>query len=351
MQERREKNEILGGAASRHRVGITNWSLIMPRSQDGLDETTKSFRGSFRELCHFLRSKGYECIEMTIADLRFGGYYPDYLGDDHVVCAVQAACAQTGLQVIGSLLHITDGGPPLGPSSYTGLDFNSPTFWQQLKKVLSREKLIGSEYATFQIDLPVHHKGTGGAYRSDDAYLRLSAERVHGMQQVCFELGLNFYVETHVDRISEDPEAFCKIFDYCPSYFEVNADISHYLYRNIHRGAHFERIMERVGHTHQRMARKHGDLSSDVGVHMDTIGKVGDPVTDWDAKGVTWQAMQAMSPALQKGLSSRVIIGESGPALAVPDALELDTKLVPLWRAMAKVADGDAQKIEVNPWK
>merc|ERR1719384_1938453 len=110
---------------------------------------------------------------------------------------------------------------------------------------------MGSEYITFQIQLPERHMNTGGAYRSDEAYLQLSASRVAMMQEICFSMGLNFYVETHVDRISEDPEAFCKIFDYCPVYFEVNADISHSLYRNINRGCHFQRIMERVGHTHQ----------------------------------------------------------------------------------------------------
>ena len=34
----------------------------------------------------------------------------------------------------------------------------------------------------------------------------------------------------------QDVEAFCKIFDLCPTYFEVNADISHYNYRAITKG-------------------------------------------------------------------------------------------------------------------
>ena len=92
-------------------------------------------------------------------------------------------------------------------------------------------------------------------------------------------------------------------------YFEVNADISHYncepphhripgiLYsalssipkcdrvtsleklsenvawtdRGIKKGPHLARINERVNHTHQRMAREHGDLSSDLNIHFSTV--------------------------------------------------------------------------------
>ena len=105
---------------------------------------------------------------------------------------------------------------------------------------------------------------------------------------------------------------------------------------------------------HQRMCRQHGDLSANV--------LNGDPAADWDAKGVTWQAFEYAKPALARGLSSRcvqqqqnmlsiggwcplkpllcsVIMGESGPLHMVKDALGLDAKLVPLWRAMARYAD------------
>ena len=47
--------------------------------------------------------------------------------------------------------------------------------------------------------------------------------------------------------------------DYCPVYFEVNADISHYNFRQITRGGWLQRILSRVGHTHQRMARQLGE--------------------------------------------------------------------------------------------
>jgi hypothetical protein len=65
-----------------------------------------------------------------------------------------------------------------------------------------------------------------------------------------------------------------KIMDYCPAYFEVNADISHYNFRQITAGGWLARILARVGHTHQRMARQLGDLSAEV----------EDPAADWDAK-------------------------------------------------------------------
>jgi len=77
------------------------------------------------------------------------------------------------------------------------------------------------------------------------------------------------------------------------------------------------------------MARQHGDLSTDV----------PDPAKDWEEKGVTFQAFEYAKPALVGGLSSRVIMGESGPIHLVKDALGLDAKLVPLWREMARYAD------------
>eukprot|EP00929_Paragymnodinium_shiwhaense_P089388 TRINITY_DN49543_c0_g1_i1.p1 TRINITY_DN49543_c0_g1~~TRINITY_DN49543_c0_g1_i1.p1 ORF type:complete len:398 (+),score=62.42 TRINITY_DN49543_c0_g1_i1:147-1340(+) len=350
-EERRSKNIPLGGAASKHEIAITAWSFCNPRKQDGLDETVKSFNGCFLSLCSFLKEHGYDGLEISVEDTRRGGWFPAYLGDDEVVSQIQHALTKTGLKVTGSLLHVTDGGAPIGASLMTGLDFNNPGFFEALRRCLELQKRIGVQYVTFQIDLQDRFKGTGGAYRNDEEYLRLTAARVQAMQRVCHEAGVNFYVETHIDRISEDPEAFCKIFDYCPSYFEVNADISHYLYRNICRGPHYDRIMERVGHSHQRLARKHGDLSAEPGVSMGSIGQIGDASADWESRGVTWEALEAMKPALQRGLSSRAIVGEAGPAFMVKDALALDTKLVPLYRAMALLADGRPLPEGSNPWR
>lgn len=146
-----------------------------------------------------------------------------------------------------------------------------------------------------------------------------------------FALGLNFYVETHIDRISEDVAGFVRIMEKCPVYFEVNADISHYNYRCIKRGSALEKILSRVGHTHQRMAREHGDLSAGV----------SDPEQDWTDKGLTYQAFESMRPAFKNGLSSRCIVGESGPMHLVKDAIKLDASLVPLYRLMALACDAE----------
>eukprot|EP01052_Picozoa_sp_SAG31_P010625 SAG31_NODE_586_length_13839_cov_22.698544_9_plen_83_part_00 len=53
---------------------------------------------------------------------------------------------------------------------------------------------------------------------------------------------------------------------------------------------------------HQRMARQHGDLSAEV----------ADPYADWAAGGLTRQAYDYAVPALAGGLTSRIIMGESG---------------------------------------
>ena len=57
---------------------------------------------------------------------------------------------------------------------------------------------------------------TGGLYRSDASYIQRSAARIAHLQRLCFEVGLNFYIETHVDRISEDVQGFVNIIDACP---------------------------------------------------------------------------------------------------------------------------------------
>eukprot|EP00747_Dinoflagellata_sp_TGD_P125174 gnl/TRDRNA2_/TRDRNA2_174119_c0_seq3.p1 gnl/TRDRNA2_/TRDRNA2_174119_c0~~gnl/TRDRNA2_/TRDRNA2_174119_c0_seq3.p1 ORF type:complete len:394 (+),score=50.88 gnl/TRDRNA2_/TRDRNA2_174119_c0_seq3:51-1232(+) len=341
--------------SNRHRICITRWSIVNPRTQEEVDVTSKNLRCNFESLLFFLKEKGYEGIEISMPDLRNPGttgvsMFPGHLSDKEVASAVRQAVAKTGVKVIGSFLHITDGEPPGGPADATGLDYTVPDFWENLRKVLELEKSIGSEYVTFQVRLPPEMNSTGGTYRRNEEYLKLSALRIERLQKVCFSLGMNFYVETHIERISEDPEAFCKIFDYCPVYFEVNADISHYIYRNIQRGKHFDRIMDRVGHCHIRLCRVHGDLSAEPGVHVGSVHSVGEPGPDWDAQGVTWQAAQAMRPALERGLSSSAICGEAGPAFLVPDALLLDTKLVPLYRHMAAIADND-RRPRRNPFK
>lgn len=160
--------------------------------------------------------------------------------------------------------------------------------------------------------------------------------RIADMQRVCFEEGVNFYVETHIFQISEDVGAFVDIMERAP-FFETTADLSHYIFRGIQKGKNLETILSRVGHMHQRMARAFGDLSADV----------PDPAKDWeDADGPTRLAWDMAVRALQGGLSSRAIMGETGAMNLVGGlrTLDLDASLLPLYRAMADYAD-DASKL------
>ena len=56
--------------------------------------------------------------------------------------------------------------------------------------------------------------------------------------------------------------------DRCRVPFETNGDLSHYVYRGLRSSGpgseDVQRILERMGHTHQRMARPFGDLSAVV---------------------------------------------------------------------------------------
>ena len=134
-------------------------------------------------------------------------------------------------------------------------------------------------------------------------------------------------------------------------------------------GAWLENICDRVGHTHQRMVRQLGDLSAEVddpasdwdrkGKLMDCVLKMMDFVlkltdcvltmmdfvlklTDWDEKGLTFQAFESMKRSFKGGLSSRCIVGESGPIHLVKDATATDASLMPLYRFMCDYADREA---------
>ena len=77
--------------------------------------------------------------------------------------------------------------------------------------------------------------------------------------------------------------------------------------------------------------RKNGEF---LLVNDDFLLKNGHSFCNW-----RYQAFEYYKPALQGGLSSRCIMGESGPMHLVTDAVSLDARLVPLWRAMAEYAD------------
>eukprot|EP01052_Picozoa_sp_SAG31_P011587 SAG31_NODE_658_length_13104_cov_4.409919_18_plen_98_part_00 len=78
------------------------------------------------------------------------------------------------------------------------MDLNDNQFWSTLRERMLLDKAVGCEYVTFQINLPPQYLNTGGMYRDDTAYLRRVANDIARLQGVCFDVGLNFYVETHM---------------------------------------------------------------------------------------------------------------------------------------------------------
>eukprot|EP01051_Picozoa_sp_SAG22_P003286 SAG22_NODE_158_length_16966_cov_26.252446_5_plen_456_part_00 len=322
------KNRVLGGAGARHRVAITSWP-INEEPTNGLTDA--------RSVFEFAKTSGYDGLELTVDDWRRRFFRGKTAAE--IVREVSRLSREYDVATVGSLYHISDGDwrrehdDDGAEGKLWDLDWSEYDFDRKLVAKFREDKQLGSEYITFQLSLPPRWLHTGGEYRDDPQFIKLSAERIARLQRLCFSEGLNCYIETHIDRITEDCVGFARIMDACPEYFEVNADISHYNYRGIKSGPALAKVLARVGHTHQRMAREHGDLSADV---------PGDPGQDWDEKGLTWQAMESMKPALKGGLSSRVVVGESGPMHLVKGAIQLDAKLVPLYRRMAAYADAEA---------
>jgi sugar phosphate isomerase/epimerase len=309
-------NRVLGDpakpeAARPHRVALANWPATM---KDKRTETLDS-------LLSHLAAAGYEGTEFGPSF--WARWFP---GDSPVVIArhARAALEKRGLANFGSTLHVTDD----AMRKLNWLDW----FIEQMKLV--RE--LGGGFASYQVVIHPDYEKSGGSYREDERYLRWCAANVADLRDATWEQGLNFYLEVHVDRITEDPAALCRILDMAAC--ELNGDMSHYLARGFMRGRHVERIQRHIGHTHVRMARMYGDLSAGV----------IDPKTDWEAGGVTWQMFQYMMPALKGGLSSRTISGETGPMHLVKDTLTQDAALVPLYRAMARWADASAQGIQIK---
>ena len=106
-----------------------------------------------------------------------------------------------------------------------------------------------------------------------------------------------------MDRLSEDPVGFVRIMDACPAHFEVNADISHYSYRAIKKGAALGRILARVGHTHQvRLGRR-------------DAAPVGDAAPQW-VRGLASVGLGRHRPRLADQIEAALIAHAAGAAAA-----------------------------------
>lgn len=320
-------NRVLGDPrkspeARPHRVAIAAWPTMMANDPRN---------ASLPALLGHLKSAGYEGLEF--AHHAFARYFP---GDSPAVIAkkARAACDDAGLQVFGATLHLTD-------ASLRKMHWLQPVV-DDMKVIQD----LGGEFAAFQYEIAPEYYNTAGAYREDEEYLKWCADIVTSLRDSAWKLGLNFYLEIHVDRITEDPAGLCRILDMATC--ELNGDLSHFLARGFLKGKHVSRCVGLVHHAHCRIARMYGDLSAPV----------PDPRADWESKGMTWQLFQLMKPALARGFSSRTISGETGPFQTVKDSLTQDAALVPLWRAMARYADAGAQGVvmkvdepaDLKPW-
>ena len=316
--------------AHHHRVALGEWPLSVD------DHRTRDLDALFNHV----NVAGYDGVEINQRFLRGRDYFP---GAEPSLLTGRArrAAERAGSCIFGSTIFLQD--DQLRQCGWLGKVDDEIRFGQDL----------GGEYVSFQISLHPNFVNTGGIYRLDEGYLSWCADRIVQLRTAAWNLGMNFYVETHIRHISEDPQAFARILEMAPC--EVNGDLSHYLYRDITRGKWLKAIYENMGHTHVRVCRIHGDLAADV----------PDPSADWVSRnavgefdGLTWKLFKMMMLGLAGGLSSRTIVGESGSSHLVDSGLDLDAKLVPLLRAMACYADSEAQgihlKVEMpdafNPW-
>jgi sugar phosphate isomerase/epimerase len=302
-------------------------------------------------------ASGYDGVEMAFDDFDEAFFGVTAEGKEHAswpaekkAAAVREAADRWGVRVFGSTTHVQDQRDVAEPERRTNgvprLDFQDPAFEEKLRRALRLDKMLGHEYTSFQLWLPPRYLNDGGAYRNDKAYLSKVAQRVARLRRIVHEEGLNCYVETHVDRVSEDIWAFDEILARVEGQeapregkLELNGDLSHYIYKGIERGRALEGVLSRVNHMHVRMARQHGDLSAEL--------RGGSPAVDWErSDGVTRRYYEYALPSLQKagGLSSRVIAGETGPMHLVEDPLTLDAQLVPLLRKMCATADRAARR-------
>jgi len=296
----------------KHRIGLCEWPASQARFNGDIRTITLD------ALFSHVQKSNYEGVEMSL------GFFQErfFLNMPKRIIAekVHQKAKEYKIQVFGA-------------NVWWCFDYPEQDWSNFLKEMNSEACLtakMGGEYLSFQMWITPKYIDTCGTYRNDEVYLKKCAKRIEDLHAITSLYDLNCYIETHVQRISEDPEAFCKIMDYCKINFEVNGDLSHYIFRNLRNDyPEMKRILSRMGHTHQRMCRKYGDLS----VNVENLQE------DWNNKGVTWEAFEFSKPGLENGLSSRVVCGESGPIHLVLDPLTLDAKLVPLYKLMCRYAD------------
>lgn len=306
--------------ANNHRVALGAWPLGIE------DPRTCTLEALFNHVNH----SGYDGVEIDHRFLRQMNYFPD-ASDSVLARRARRAAEQAGSRIFGSTIHLFDH------------ELRERDWLDKVVDKIQFSRDLGGEYVSFQLGLHPDYLNTGGVYRQDQVYLAWCADRIHQLRSSAWHHGMNFYVETHIRKISEDPQAFARILEMATC--EVNGDLSHYLYRGIIQGEPLHAIYHWMGHSHVRLCRVHGDLSAEV-LH---------PEVDWHVQdelgthvGLTWQAFRMMMPGLSGGLSSRTLVGESGQAHLVGNGLDQDVLLVPLYRAMARYADAQAQGIVFN---
>eukprot|EP01084_Bolivina_argentea_P051139 94058_1 len=329
--QRMTGNRIL---SDKHRIAIAGWPVHQSTNGNPNDNRINTLEA----LTKYLKHAGYEGIELKFAHFKNMYYKDSLLSNLEIAKEIKEKFDKYGLKIFGVLLH--------SKSEHWDKQ-NVDKYLSDLRESLQYNKAMGAEYVTFQIWLPEKYLYGDGSYRNNNKLLEEYINRIGILQSICYENELNFYVETHVGRLSEDPEAFVKIMNGYNGSFEINGDLSHYICRGMLSGPFVDEILSKMEHTHVRMARVYGDLSVDV----------IDPIKDWnDENGVTQTYWKFTKKGFKNGLSSRVIVGEAGPMHLVDDALKQDKKMVPLLKSMAKYCDLQAQtnnfdKQNFNPFQ
>ena len=326
-------NRVLGDPSVRpsqrpHRVAMSQWYIDQAPS---LDPRVGTIEGLFS----WMQEQGYDGCEISSECFQKKYFYGASLLE--AARRTREAADKYGMRVFGCLYH-----------SLAWQWEDEAAYMEWLESHFEADRILGAEYVTYQVFLSDKYMGCGSDYTDDGAYMAECARQVEVLRARTHAAGFNFYLETHVDRITQDPRAVCMLLDSVD--VELNGDLAHYITLGIRGGRSFERTMAAVSHIHARMARVYGDLS--VGPE--------DPERDWLDRGVTWSFFNYARPAMRGGLTSRVIVEETGPAFEVADAIGAGARLVPLMRALAAWCDNEAAGRPnpaldtpgcLNPWR